>query len=422
MKFDLKYGDGIKTVQIPDGADMTVLQPETTPILESLSTALSNALENPLGCCALSKQLRQKEHPSIALAIPDDTLATPVKELVSIILAYIYRVFPDLNPAAITIVIGGGLHTPPDKNRQNRLIPPDIVRGCNIVVHDANNFVATDFGTTSRGTPVKINAAFAEADFKIVIGQIDPHQFVGFTGGAKAAAIGCASPESIKHNHSLMFKENARIGLLDGNPVREDLNEAGRMIGIDFAVNVVLNTDKKVVRILAGEPEAVLKQGAKTCAAVYGVKIKAKFDIVVASCGGNPKDIVLYQAQKGLKLSSHAVKKGGKILLLAACQHGIGDDIYFDYVCQFVTPEEVLINFKNLGFTMGAHKAYLFGRTLVDYDVAIFSDLDPAILGQCHLRAADPSKIISEWVEGFEGTPKVAIIPYANTTYFYETG
>jgi nickel-dependent lactate racemase len=140
----------------------------------------------------------------------------------------------------------------------------------------------------------------------------------------------------------------------------------------------------------------------------------------VASCGGSPKDLCLYQAQKGLNLSSHAVKKGGKILLLAACQQGIGDDIYFDYVCQFATTEDVLKDFKNLGFKMGAHKDYLFGRTRVNYDVAVFSDLDPAIMRQCHLRAADPSTIIREWVEGFEGTPKVAVIPYANTTYFYE--
>jgi nickel-dependent lactate racemase len=300
MKFDLKYGAGIKTVQIPEEVDIKLLQPETMPVLKSLPFALGDALENPLGCDALSKQLKQKEQSRIALAIPDATLATPVKKLVSIVLEHIYQSLPDLKPGVITIVIGSGLHTPPDIEKQNDLIPYDIVHGCNIVVHDANKFMAKDFGTTSRGTPVRINAAFAEADFKIVIGQIDPHQFVGFTGGSKAAVIGCASPETIKHNHSLMFEKNARVGILDGNPVREDIDEAGRMIGIDFAVNVILNPGKKVVRVLAGEPEAVLKQGAKTCAKLYGVKIKTKFDIVVASCGGTPKDSILYQAQKGL--------------------------------------------------------------------------------------------------------------------------
>jgi nickel-dependent lactate racemase len=286
-------------------------------------------------------------------------------------------------------------------------------------MHDAHNSKMVDFGITSLGTPIRINAACGEADLKLIIGQIDPHQFVGFTGGSKGVTIGCAAAESIEHNHSLMFDDNARVGCLDGNPVREDLNEAGRMIGVDFVINTVQNSEKKIVRLLAGNPEDVLREGAKTCASVYGVATEQIFDIAVASCGGTPKDICLYQSQKGLNLASHAVKQGGKILLLAACPQGIGDDVYFDYVCQFSTPKEVLEDFKKLQFKMGAHKAYLFGKTLVSYDVAVFSELDPEILRQCHLRAAEPSMVIREWVEHFKGKPKLAIIPYANTTYFY---
>jgi nickel-dependent lactate racemase len=244
---------------------------------------------------------------------------------------------------------------------------------------------------------------------------------VGFTGGSKAAVIGCASAETIEKNHSLMSAADARVGRLRGNPVREDLNEAGEMVGIDFAVNLVLDADKKAVHLAAGKPMAVLESCAATCAEVYGVGITEKFDIVVASCGGYPKDICLYQAQKGLNLASHAVKPGGHILLLAASPQGVGDDIYFDYVSQFTTPAEVIRDFKSTGFRMGAHKAYLFGQTLVNYNVAVFSDLDPGVLRKCHLRAADPATIVAEWVAAFDGAPRLAIIPNANTTYFYES-
>jgi nickel-dependent lactate racemase len=171
--------------------------------------------------------------------------------------------------------------------------------------------------------------------------------------------------------------------------------------------------------MLAGPPLEVLESGANTCARLYGVAIDDKFDIVVASCGGYPKDICLYQAQKGLNLASQALKGGGHILLLAASPQGVGDDIYFDYVSQFTTPEEVLNDFRKIGFKMGAHKAYLFGRTLARYNVAISSDLDPGILKKCHLRAADPSEIVSEWVNAFGDRPRVGVIPNANTTYFY---
>jgi len=118
--------------------------------------------------------------------------------------------------------------------------------------------------------------------------------------------------------------------------------------------------------------------------------------------------------------SSCALKPGGRILLLAASPQGVGDDIYFDYVSQFTSPEEVIQDFKSSGFRMGAHKAYLFGRTLVNFDVAVFSNMDPGILRKCHLRAADPTTVIDEWVATFEGTPELAIIPNANTTYFYQ--
>ena len=419
MEIELKYANDLRRIQIPNKADVTILTPNTFPELDSIPDALQKALDKPTGSKPLWTLLQAKRPKNIAITIPDETRPAPVKDILPTLLSQIFSALPELKSSDVNIIIGGGLHPPPDQNTQNRILAQYIVPGCNIISHDAKNSRMQDFGTTSRGTPVRINANCGSAGFKMVIGQIDPHQFVGFTGGSKGVTIGCASAETIEHNHGLMFSEYAKVGNLKKNPVREDLNEAGRMIGLDFVINVIMNADKKVVQLLAGEPEEVLKQGSKTCAAVYGVSLKHKFDIVVASCGGLPKDISLYQSQKGLNLASHAVRKGGKILLLAACTQGVGDDIYFDYVCQFATPGQVLQDFKMLGFKMGAHKAYLFGRTLANYDVAVLSDLDPTILRKCQLRAADPSKVITEWVDSFEDKPQLAIIPNANTTYFY---
>ena len=232
--------------------------------------------------------------------------------------------------------------------------------------------------------------------------------------------IGCAAPETIEKNHSLMSQPDAQVGRLAGNPVREDLTEAGEMVGIDLALNYVFDADKRVVHLAAGSPASVLASCAEVCAKVYGVAIAEKFDIVLASCGGHPKDICLYQAQKGLNLASQALKPGGRILLLAASPQGVGDDIYFDYVSQFASPEEVIRDFKSSGFRMGAHKAYLFGRTLVNFDVAVFSDLDPASWANATCGRPTPPPCSTSGWRSSEGTPKVAIIPNANTTYFYE--
>ena len=382
---------------------------------------MNRVLSNPLKCDPLEDMLKRMAPKRVAIVVPDESRPTPVEALLPVLLDRLYDALPDLEPSAVLVVIGGGLHPPPDSEGLKKIVPPETVAGCRVIAHDAFTSPMVDMGITRRGTPVKINKEVAEAAFKIVIGQIDPHQFVGFTGGAKGVVIGCASPESIERNHSLMFDEGATVGRIHGNPAREDMNEAGRMAGVDVAIDVVLDADNNVVELLAGEPTAVLEEGAKTCAAVYGMPIEDEFDIVVASCGGYPKDMCLYQAQKGLNLASHAAKHGGKILLFAAARQGVGDDAYFDYVSRFATPQEVLRDFKRLGFKMGAHKAFLFSRTLINYDVAVVSDLDANILKECHLKRADPEVVMQEWVEGFIGRPRVAVVPNANTTYFYRS-
>ena len=414
LEYHLKYHKGLKLINIPEKANVTVLEPEAMPGRNSLSDMLDSALHS----ARFSEQLRKKNPASIAISIPDETQPVPVKSLLPKLIQQLFHTLPRLEPAAVTIIFGNGLQLPPNRKTIDKILASNIVRSCNVVAHDASDSRMKDFGTTRRGTPVRINAAFGEADFKMVIGLIEPHQFFGFTGGSKEAVIGCASADSIRHNHRLITEKPARAWHLGGNPMRADLDEAGRMIGIDFALDVVLNSDRKVVCVLAGNPEAVLEQGAETCAAVYGIKLGRKFDIVLASCAGYPEDISPYQAQKSFSLVSQAVKQGGKVLLLAAFQKDLGEDVYFDYVCPFAEPEAVRKDFTNFGYTMGARKADLFGGMLVNYEAGDFNDLDSGIMRHCHLRAADPSTIMAEWVDDFEGTPEVAVVPHAVTTFF----
>lgn len=418
MIISLKYDQGFREVDIPGRADATVLSPASMPVIEAVPKALDEALDSPLESPRFDDLVRSVAPRKVAIAVPDETRPTPLGFILPLVLKRLCAAVPQLDASAVTVIVGGGLHPPMDRHGMMRLLPDSVAGACRVVAHDASSAGMVDFGSTGRGTQIRINAEFAEADLRIVIGQIDPHQFVGFTGGSKGAVIGAASAETIESNHSLFLDGRAQVGHITGNPVREDMNEAGRMVGIHLAVNVVLDPNKRVVSLFAGEPDAVLAAGAEVCGRVYGVRISEKFDIVIASCGGYPKDICLYQAQKGLNLASQALKPGGKILLLAACPQGVGDDIYFDYVRLFKSPREVLADFEKLGFKMGAHKAYLFARTLDSFDVAVASDLDAETLRQCHLRGVEPSEVVREWVEDFEGVPRVAVVPDANTTFF----
>lgn len=417
MEIKLKYRNGVKTLKLPRQVDVRVMTPRDLPEIPDLAGSLRSALDDPLEAPPLEDRPRPS---SIAIAVPDETRPVPLKVLLPVLLDRIFQAWPDLEPSAVSIVVGGGLHPAPDKNQMARILPVDL-RGCSLIAHDAMTSPMKTYGNTSRGTPVEINAVIGEADLKVVVGLIDPHQYQGMTGGAKGVVIGCASKAMIEKNHSLMSMPGAVAGNIQDNPPRLDLNEAGRMIGIDLAVNVCLNAEKKAVAVLAGDPETVLRSGARISEQMYGLPLDELFDITIASCGGNPKDICLYQAQKGLNTASQCTKIGGRILLLAACDQGVGDQCYFDYVRKLPCPSSQMREFEEQGFRMGAHKAYLFSRTLTRFTVVVDSDLDAQTLASCHLTKGKAQETIDSWFK--EQTPgtdqRVAVLPNANTSYFY---
>jgi nickel-dependent lactate racemase len=418
MEKEVKYGEGTIKIQIPDSVDVTVLESKKLNSISSIKPYLLKALSRAAECHP-NILPGPKKNQTVAISIPDQTRPLPVAEILPHLLEWLFGKIPDLTPERVHIIIGCGLHANNKMETVAHLVPHHLPEGCHIIVHNAFNSPTVNFGVTSKGTPVLINDAFAKANYKIVVGQIDPHQIVGFTNSVSSLITGCSGEATLEHNHSLMFDEAARAGVLAGNPVREDMDEAAEMLGIDLAVDFVLSPDKEIIKVVAGHHVETLREGANIASDLYGVAIDKKFDIVIASCGGYPKDLCLYQIQKGLHLASQAVKSGGHILLLAALTQGVGDDIYFDYVSQFTTPEEVLSNFRKQEFKMGPHKAFLFGRTLSEFDVVVHSEMDKGILQKCHLRAADPTQVIAEWLEEAPESKSIGIITNANTTYFF---
>jgi len=418
MGIQLKYGAGNIEIELPEMVEVSILEPgKRTPVpsvQEAMRTALAETKQSqPSYFHYLGKE------GTVAITIPDETRPLPTAEVLSCVYDWLLASVPGLQAEQIIIVISGGLQAQDKQPDVDKLVPPRISRSSRVISHDAGKSPVTDCGRTSQGTPVYLNRTFASADYKVVIGQIEPHQFAGFTDSVSGMVVGCSNQATIEHNHSLMYDEAARVGRLLGNPVREDLSEAGRLIGTDFAIDVVLTPDREVAAVYAGQPGETLKKGAKIAADIYGVALNEKFDIVIAGCGGYPKELCLHQAQKGLYLASQAVKPGGHIFLLTALPQGDGNDIYFDYVSQFTTPDEILADFRTQEFNMEAPKAFLFGRTLCEFDVTVYSNLDRGILKKCHLRAANPSQVIAEWLESYTDTKKIGVITDAGTTYFH---
>lgn len=416
MLYSVKYGHQKLSLNIPDSCHTDVIEPITVYPLDSPLQAFEAALNSPLGHAPLH-ELQQPQ--SVAIAVPDETRPFPIKELLPPLLDCIFKVFPSLEHHNVTIVVGGGLHEPPDQAQLDRILPRDL-HGCSVVSHDAHNSPLCHMGVTSRGTPVEINAAYANAELKIVMGMVDAHQFAGFTGGAKGAVVGCASAAMIAHNHSLLKNPQAFAGNLEGNPVREDLNESGVIAGVNLAINVALTAEKKIAALFVGDPQLVLQQAAKQTRALYGHKLTKSYDVVIASCGGLPKDICLYQAQKALDAARHCVAPNGKILLVAECSQGIGDDAYENYVRKFSNQQDLLKDFTQREFKMGAHKAFLFGRVAAAHELVLHTALSEQDITRCLLRKGDAQKTLDEWFR-IDPNAETAVITYANSTFFYKS-
>lgn len=417
MLFELKYGAGTLPLRLPDALTVDVFQPRTAIALEDPAAALDAALDTCLG----SLLLEAREAPrSVAVAVPDETRPFPLKRLLPRLLDRLFSAYPSLSGDQVVIVVGGGLHPPADAAQLARILPKDL-RGCRVVSHDAENSPVTSCGLTSRGTPVEINAQYAAAELKIVMGVVEPHQFVGFTGGAKGVTVGCASAAAIAANHRMLRHNRAVAAEIEDNPVRLDLNEAGDMAGVALAVNVVLDADKRPAAILVGRPSTVMREAARLAARVYGLRFDRPYDIVVASCGGLPKDICLYQAQKGLSTAAQCAAPEGRILLVAECAQGIGDRTYADYVRRFGDARSLMTDFENSPFVMGAHKGYLFARVTTRFIVAVQTDLSPETLAACHLTCGPLQETVDRWLAEVPGA-RVAVIKNANSSFFTRTG
>jgi nickel-dependent lactate racemase len=290
-----------------------------------------------------------------------------------------------------------------------------------IVSHDAADPSNLAYlGETSRGTPVWVNKQYVHADLKIVVGNIEPHQFAGFSGGVKSAAVGLAGTETITRNHALMVHPDAQLGAYENNPPRQDIEEIGKMIGIQFALNAILNHDKQIVHALSGDPREVMWAGIPRSRSVCQVAVPSKYSLMVSSPGGHPKDINLYQAQKGLAHAALITKPGGTIILAAACPEGTGSHHYEEWMPGKTSYEDVFKHFSAEGFCIGPHKAYQIARDASKVRMIFYSDMDTDLSKALLLNpVTDLQSALVSALADLPAGEHLGFLPYASSTIPY---
>jgi nickel-dependent lactate racemase len=412
-EYQIPYGNGQVKFEIADSKQVDWIEPKFTPPAPDAITEVIRALETPLGRNLPSKN---RTHQSVIIAINDKTRPVPYFFLLPPLL----RKLLDLGYVAsdIRFIVATGTHTPLDESEIWKLLPQEICQNFQVISHncdDDSNLVA--LGITQRGTPIQTNKMFYESDLRILIGNIEPHHFAGFSGGTKTSVIGLGGRTTINRNHSLLMDPKSTIGEFKKNPLRLDIEEIGKKIGRQFALNVVMNSERNIVEALFGDPSLVMKKGLSASEKICLTQVREKASIVIASVGGHPKDINLYQSQKALTHSSLICKDNGVVILVASCPEGSGSRAYEEFMTQTSSVQEALEQFKLREFKVGPHKAFQFARELVRIKVILVSNMDSNLVRKLHLiPAVNINDAIQKANDLVPGESRYAILPHATNT------
>jgi nickel-dependent lactate racemase len=379
----LPLGTGTVEVSLPDCEVRTVERPGGAPV--DPATAARTSLDAPHG-----PSLDSLVDPGddVTVVVTDVTRATPDDVLVGAMLERL----PDCD---VSILLGLGLHRPMTDAEMRDALGEYAALAEN---HDPEATVAVETvsGLDGDEVPVRVHPLVAEADCLLSTGMVEPHQYAGFSGGAKTVVVGAGDGSLIGYTHGpdVLSHPNVRLGRIEGNPFREVVDRAGDAVGLDFCLNVTKGPDG-VLGASAGRPRAVVSDLAETARDALSVPLDDTFDAVIGGVGA-PKDATLYQATRAatyLVLGDHnPVRSGGRVVTPARLSEGAGEGTgerrFYDRL-RTATSAETLYDEMRAGYDPGAQRAFVVARALREADVYVTNAERPEVVEECLLHAAD---------------------------------
>ena len=360
------------------------------------SELVQAAMENPVGSAKLSELAKGKE--KVVIIASDHTRPVPSKHIIPHMLRQIREGNPN---AQITILIATGCHRGTTKEELIDKFGEEIVRNENIYVHDClEREKLVNIGTLPSGGVCEINSIAYEADLLVAEGFIEPHFFAGFSGGRKSILPGIAGRDTVLANHCSEFvaSPKARTGILEGNPIHQDMVWAARAAKLVYIVNVVLNAEKKVIFATAGDTVEAHKAGTDFLMGLCKTKA-IPADIVISTNGGYPLDQNVYQAVKGMTAAEATVKKDGVIIMLARSDDGIGGDHFYHQLADepdIRKTTELFLSRSRNQTEPDQWQVQVLLRILAHAKVIYISDLEDSLVEQLHMI---PAKSIAEALE-----------------------
>jgi nickel-dependent lactate racemase len=368
----IEYGKGIVDIPIDEKRVLSVLQPKEVKGVERIEEKVKESLEKPIGSPPLSEILIGKKK-AIILTVnftrpSPQALIHPIIEVC------------EKNKLEVTILIAKGRHRSMTQEEIRNHLGDELVNRYPILEHDPfDESIHREVGKTSREVPIRVNKAIFENDLVIGTGMIEPSYLCGFSGGRKLLMPGISHFRSIDLNHYLLLEKGASPGILDGNPLSEDSEEAARKLPFHWITYSVVGADDQVADVISGDPFQAHRFACEKSKEIYKCKRKLA-DIVLSSPGGYPYDCDLVQGKKAIIPAMEAVRSKGAIILFAECQEGWGAEPTFREWLTGFSPEEVMVKVKDKElFSLGAHGAYLFAKPLIEKGIKVILVTNPGM-------------------------------------------
>ena len=413
MELKFGYGTTEQVVNVEEKNLLDVLMSNPVEHERRGADAVKFALDNPLlGSGAVRLSARQLAGKKIVIVTSDISRPCPSAEILPPVLDELYAAGAKDEDICIVFALGSHRHHTEEEKR--RLAGDAVYSRIRCTDSDPDDCI--HIGTTSRGTPVDITRTVAEADCRICLGNVEFHYFAGYSGGYKAIMPGASTPAAIQANHKMMLWDGACAGKLEGNPIREDIEEAGRMLGVDYIVNVVLDEHRGIVYAAAGDPVLAHRDACRYLDKMYIKPVARKADIVIAAQGGAPKDANLYQLQKALDNARHAVKDGGTVILIGACSEGLGNKTFGQWFAEADSPAALTERISR-EFVLGGHKAAAIAKVLELADIYLVSEMDPAFVESLFMKPYScAAQAYADALKKHGADARVLAMPFAGAT------
>jgi nickel-dependent lactate racemase len=395
--------------------------------LEDVEAAVQEALAHPIGSPAVHELVGRRVAASLKVCIvfTDITRASPDHVLVPALLRELEAA--GVRDENVTLLCAIGMHRPSTHQEKVVKLGQGVIDRYRVIDNEPqSNKALVDLGTTDGGVPVSVHRAAVEADLLMATGLVEPHQYAGYSGGRKTLAVGAAGERLIAHTHGPAFVDHpgTRLGRLEGNPFHEAVTEAARRAGLDFILNVVLDDERRVVCVKAGEPVETHRQLVDFARSIYEVSIPQQYDVVIGGAG-YPKDANLYQASRAASYLFFAptpvVKEGGCLIVPAKCQEGAGEGVgeqrFFEAMRDAPDVQAILCDAREHGYPPGQQRAFVMAKVLEDARVVIVGSECPEVVSACKMTpAATMEEALSLASHALGDQLDVLIVPHALLT------